>query len=128
MPPSGTRRRLLSLGRVALLLAIGGLLAFLYSFQRNEVAAMARAEMRSDLLVLAHAESLYFASHRAYAVDLPDLRQIEGANWVPRSEVTLTIDQADPSSWHATATHRRASQSCTLTSRQSHADEGPQCQ
>jgi len=61
------------------------------------------AMMRSDLRNLATAEESYYYSTDNYTTSLPAM------NFQPSSGVTVTITEASPSGWAATATHPSAS-------------------
>jgi hypothetical protein len=55
--------------------------------------------VETDLRNLLHAEEIYFSEHVTYSASLEDLK------FRPSSGVTITIQNADDSSWRAVATH-----------------------
>jgi len=61
------------------------------------------ATMKSDLRNLATAEESYYYTNDVYSTDLTAI------NFQPSSGTTVTIGEASPSGWSATATHPGAS-------------------
>ena len=59
------------------------------------------ASMKSDLRNLATSEEAYFSDKNTYTQTLTDM------NFTPSSGNTLTVDKADNTGWHASATNTR---------------------
>ena len=69
------------------------------------------AQMKSDLRNLATAEEAFFYDSTTYTTSLFDLN-----NFSPSSGVTLTVNEATPKGWSATAVHAQTPRKCYLFS------------
>ncbi|HXF95745.1 MAG TPA: prepilin-type N-terminal cleavage/methylation domain-containing protein [Gemmatimonadales bacterium] len=69
------------------------------------------AQMKSDLRNLATAEEAFFYDSAYYTTDLNALRRFQ-----PSAGVTITINEATPGGWSATAKHAHVSRECYLFS------------
>ncbi len=69
------------------------------------------AQMKSDLRNLATAQEAYFYDSMFYTTSLASLN-----NFSPTSGVTLTVNEATPAGWSATATHAQVARQCFLFS------------
>src|SRR5258708_3717634 len=64
---------------LVVLIAVGGFFAFGIWFATGDSRAVARANMRSTLRNLTHAESVYFARHHTFTDSVPVLDTIGGS-------------------------------------------------
>lgn len=86
-------------GAAVALLALG---AACRELTPEERAARGRAAMVSDLLRLAHAESLYYAAHGTFTGSLEALRE-RGRPFRASDDVRLYVTRADTGGWRAVA-------------------------
>src|SRR5206468_9517652 len=69
------------------------------------------AQMKSDLRNLATAEEAFFYDSTTYTTTLFALN-----NFAPSTGVTLTVDEATPKGWSATAVHAQTPRKCYIFS------------
>ncbi len=69
------------------------------------------AQMKSDLRNLATAEEAFFYDSTTYTPTLFDLN-----NFSPSTGVTLTVNEATPKGWSATAVHSQTPRKCYIFS------------
>ena len=69
------------------------------------------AQMKSDLRNLATAEEAFFYDSTTYTTVLVDLN-----NFSPSTGVTLTVNEATPRGWSATAVHAQTPRKCYIFS------------
>lgn len=93
---------------VGVLILVLALVRFAEYLVHGDIAGAARIDMKGDLRNVAHAESLYFDVHRTFTSAVAELR------FKPSRGVSLIIDRADSTAWHATATNRHVSEICDL--------------
>ena len=97
---------------LALLVVVLAFVGILWPFAHNETTVPARMAMRGTLRNLAAAESVYFDANHTFTSNTSELES--AARFRAESGVAVTIDRADSTGWHATATHRRLSEVCTF--------------
>ena len=97
---------------LAILAAVLAFVGLAWHFAHDEMTTPARADARATLHNLADAESVYFDVNHAYTSDVSELES--AAHFRTASGVTLTIDRADSTAWHATATHRHGAEVCSF--------------
>lgn len=84
----------------------------LWHFAHTEVTLPKRLAMRGTLRNLAAAESVYFDANHTFTSDVSELES--AAHFRAEPGVAVTIDRADSTGWHASATHRRLAEVCSL--------------
>ena len=97
---------------LALLAVVLAFVGVLWHFAHTEMTVPARLAMRGTLRNLAAAESVYFDANHRFTSDVSELES--AAQFRAEAGVSVTIDRADSTAWHASATHRRLAEVCTF--------------
>lgn len=106
------RQRGFTLIELLIVVVIVGLLASIAipKFANTKQKAYV-AQMKSDLRNLATAEEAFFYDSMYYTSSLPMLSKFQ-----PSAGVSITVNEATPAGWSATAKHGQVSRECYLFS------------